>query len=421
MRGRIFFLILCLASSCGLGDKNDLSIGIWRGEITLQGQTLPFNFEVSQLQEKTYSISLINGEERITIDEVVIIGDSIFATMQVFDTQIRARIDKDKLDGFWIKNYESDHRYPFQATYDLRYRFQPNLTISNTDVTGKWEVQFSQDTSISIGIFEQANGKLTGTFLTTKGDYRFLEGIQSGQTLKLSTFDGAHAFLFDAEIQGDSSIRGTFYSSRAWQETWVAKRNEQVRLAHADSLTYLKDDYERLDFSFPDLNGKMLSPTDSVYKNKILILQIFGTWCPNCIDETKYLVGWYDKHKDRGVQIIGLAYEKKPGFDYARNRVNKMINELGVNYDFVIAGTSDKIAASKTLPMLNHVMAFPTTIFLDPEGQVERIHTGFTGPGTGHYYQQFMDQFNTTVDRMVSKRDSLARAIADSLATDLVQ
>ena len=222
--------------------------------------------------------------------------------------------------------------------------------------------------------------------------------------------------MFDAKIQEDSSIRGTFYSSRAWQETWVAKRNEQAKLADADSLTYIKDGYERLDFSFPDLNGKMLSPTDSVYQNKIVILQIFGTWCPNCIDETKFLASWYDKNKERGVEIIGLAYEKKPGFDYARQRVDKMINRLGVNYNFVIAGTSDKIAASKTLPMLNHVMAFPTTIFLDPAGQVERIHTGFTGPGTGHYYQQFMDQFNATVNRMVLKRDSLEMMRTDSLS-----
>ena len=112
MRNLFFLPFLFLVASCGLQNNNDLSIGIWRGELTLQEQILPFNFELTQPQEKAYSISLINGEERIAIDDVVIIGDSLFATMQVYDTQIRARIDKNRLEGFWIKNYEADHKYP---------------------------------------------------------------------------------------------------------------------------------------------------------------------------------------------------------------------------------------------------------------------------------------------------------------------
>ena len=53
------------------------------------------------------------------------------------------------------------------------------------------------------------------------------------------------------------------------------------------------------------------------------MLQLSGTWCPNCKDETKFLAPWYEKNKDRGVEIIGLAYEKKadrayPGIKYRR-------------------------------------------------------------------------------------------------------
>jgi hypothetical protein len=121
------------------------------------------------------------------------------------------------------------------------------------------------------------------------------------------------------------------------------------------------------------------------------------------MDETKFLAPWYEKNKDRGVEIIGLAYEKKEDLAYARDRVQKMKQRLNVQYDYAIAGTADNESASKSLPMLNKVMSFPTTIFIDKTGNVRKIHTGFSGPGTGKYYTEFVDEFNLFVDKLVSE------------------
>ncbi|HRG10398.1 MAG TPA: TlpA family protein disulfide reductase, partial [Cyclobacteriaceae bacterium] len=81
--------------------------------------------------------------------------------------------------------------------------------------------------------------------------------------------------------------------------------------------------------------------------------------------------------------IIGLAYERKPDFAYASERVKKMKAKFGVNYEYLIAGVNDNTKAAETLPMLNKVVAFPTTIFIGKDGKVKHIHTGFDGPGTG--------------------------------------
>jgi len=177
-------------------------------------------------------------------------------------------------------------------------------------------------------------------------------------------------------------------------------------LPDLESLTYLKKGYEKLEFSFPDVNGNKISPSDERYKNKVLILQIFGSWCPNCMDETKFLSRWYKKNRDRGVEILGLAYERKDDFQYASGRVRKMKEKLGVDYDFVIAGTSDKAKASESLPALNQVFAFPTTIFIGKDGKVKHIHTGFTGPGTGVYYEQYIQRFNETVNELLTPNPS---------------
>jgi thiol-disulfide isomerase/thioredoxin len=165
----------------------------------------------------------------------------------------------------------------------------------------------------------------------------------------------------------------------------------------------LKEGFDKINFSFPDVEHNMISPSDEKFANKVLILQIFGTWCPNCMDETKFLTQWYNENKDRGVEILGLAYERKDDFDYASERVRKMKAKLNVPYEFVIAGTSDKEKAAETLPMLNKVIAFPTTIFIGKDGKVKHIRTGFEGPGTGIYYEQFKERFNQVINELLAE------------------
>ena len=243
---------------------------------------------------------------------------------------------------------------------------------------------------------------MEGTFLTPEGDYRYLEGnVEHGQ-LNLSTFDGHHAFLFTATKSGDT-LRGDYWSGKTFHQDWIGIKNDSASLPDAELLTYLKKGYDKIDFSFPDLEGKKVSPSDEKFKNKVLILQIFGTWCPNCMDETKFLTQWYKVNQGRGVEILGLAYERNDNFEYASDRVKKMKAKLGVDYDFVIAGTYDKKKAAETLPMLNQVFAFPTTIFIGKNGKVKYIRTGFEGPGTGIYYDQFKQRFNEMVNELLSE------------------
>ena len=121
------------------------------------------------------------------------------------------------------------------------------------------------------------------------------------------------------------------------------------------------------------------------------------------MDETKFYADWYEKNKDRGVEIIGLAYENKDDFEYAKARVDKMRKTYNVGYDYLIAGTSNKGDASKTLPMLNHIMSFPTSIIIDKKGKVRNIHTGFSGPATGDYYLHYVEEFNQLMDKLLNE------------------
>ncbi len=403
----------CLLVACSAKKDiaQELKSGIWRATIEIQGRELPFNFEVAKSGSGDVNIHLMNADERILLDEVTVKSDCVDIVLHVFDANIKARIKGDTLQGLFIKNYTKDYRVPFQAVYGQSYRFAKSANhLDLPDFTGKYEVKFihEQDTTPAIAIFHQQEDSVTGTFLTPTGDYRYLQGNVVNGTLQLSTFDGNHAYLFTATKLINGTLSGKYYSGKTWMESWIAEKNENATLPDAEKLTYLKEGYDdRISFSFPDVNGNKISLADAKYKNKVVILQLGGSWCPNCMDETKFLNPWYEKNKDRGVEIIGLAYERKDDFTYASNRVKKMVDKMNVSYDFVIAGTDDKEKASLTLPMLNRVFAFPTTIFIGKDGKVKTIHTGFSGPGTGVYYEQFIQHFNETVNELLAENTTL--------------
>jgi len=402
------FLLCCTLVGCFARKESAeiLKTGTWRATLEIQGQVVPFILECRKDDSDGYDFYLQNAGERLLLDEVTLQGDSLDIEVHIFDANIKAKIKGDTLQGVFIKNFAADYRIPFSAVHGQSYRFD-KTSVQNAvpDFAGKYQVEFihESDTTDAIALFQQFGDSLTGTFLTPTGDYRFLEGNVSNGVLNLSTFDGNYIYLFRATKDPDGKLRGEFYSGKAWYETWVGIRDDNASLPDAEALTYLKEGYDRIAFTFPDVNGKMVSLTDDKYKGKVVIVQLLGTWCPNCMDETIFLAEWCTKNKDRGVEIIGLAYERKDDFTYASERVKKMVGRLKVGYDIVVAGTDNKDKASETLPMLNKVIAFPTTIFIDKDGKVSKIHTGFSGPGTGVYYDQFIQRFNETVNELLKR------------------
>ena len=386
--------------------KPELKTGMWRGILKVQGQELPINFSVVKDSAGGYDVYLKNSAEEILLDEIVFKNDSVDFMLHVFDAELRVAIDGDNLNGFFILNYRDNYRVPFTATFGQAYRFAPTSNQETViNFSGKYQVLFTNesDSTQAVGLITQTGSHAEGSFLTPTGDYRFLEGDVVNDTLWLSTFDGNHTYLFKAYKQNDSTLSGDYWSGMTWHQTWKGVKTESASLPHPESLTYLKEGFEKLEFSFPDINGNKISLTDEKFKNKVVILQLGGSWCPNCMDETKFLVPWYNQNKNRGVEILGLAFERKADFAYASERVKKMVTKWKIPYDFIIAGTDDKEKAGLTLPALNRVVAFPTTIFIGKDGKVKHIHTGFEGPGTGIYHQQFIERFNQIVNELLAE------------------
>jgi peroxiredoxin len=379
-------------------------MGDWRGIIHTQGQELPFNFSLDLDHNQNLEVVLINGAEKIPITETEIINDSIFIPMHIFDADLVASFSKNEMRGFWRKNYAEDFFVPFSASYGGGFRFIDQPGEAQVNISGRWEVYFhnASGKSLAVGEFSQVGNKVSGTFLRPSGDYRYLIGEVEGQKLYLSTFDGEHAYLFTATVHGDQ-MEGDFYSGKTRHETWSAERNEDIELPGGHLQTFLREGYETVDFKLPDLNGNLITLGNPKFDKKVVIIQIFGTWCSNCMDETRFLSEWYNKNKDRGVEIVAIAFERKDDFQYAKSRIVKLKKRFNIQYEFLFGGNSDKSSTFQALPMLKGTVSFPTTIFIDRSGKVRRIHTGFTGPGTGEHYHQFVKEFNVFMSELLGE------------------
>ncbi len=388
-------------------------LGIWRGVLSLNPEKqieLPFNFEIKKLKGK-HQLIIRNAQEQIVVDEIKLKKDSFNFKMPIFDTEFRTKLIGDSiLTGLWINHTKKENNtiaFTAKAGDSKRFSYVPGKP--NTFYEGKWEVTFSAgtaDSSKAVGMFTHANGSayVYGTFLTETGDYRYLDGMMHNGKLYLSCFDGSHAFLFIAENNGTEITKGDFYSGSTWHENWIGKRNDKFELHDPESLTYLKNPNAEINFTFYNTKNEKISLSDPKYKNKAVIVQIMGSWCPNCMDESAYLSKVYKQYNKQGLEIIALAYERTADAERAKTNLTRLTKRFDIGYEILLTGLTGKDKASESLPFLNGVMAFPTTIFLDANHVVKSVYTGFSGPATGKAYEDYTIKTEKLIGELLSKQ-----------------
>jgi thiol-disulfide isomerase/thioredoxin len=365
-------------------------------------------FDLKAVKERKETVLYItNAVEKIRISPVKITRDSVNFSMPVFESEFKTAIQQDgSLKGTWFKGTAGNtQQWPFTAL-PRKERFELSQGNAKNNIGGKWSVTITRANGTkrsAVAEFSQKGNYLTGTFLTPSGDYRYLQGVVTGNLLLLSTFDGAHAYTFKAKVQDANTIvDGFFGSGFAGVETWEAERNEKAALPETNT-PQLKQGFTNLDFRFKDLDGNYVSINDDRFKNKAVIIQIMGSWCPNCMDETKFLSEFYSKNKERGLEVISLGYEYSTDFERSQKSLKKFQKLFDVKYPMLITGVSvnDSLLTEKTLPQITEIKVYPTTIFLDKKGIVKKIHSGYYGPASRRHYEEFKKEFYKTVEELL--------------------
>lgn len=434
MRLLVFLLVttgmgFCLLSGCitATDTYTRLPPGLWRGVLSLdefripvndkdtvvllteqfkEGE-LPFQFEVHYTDAEKFYVVIHNGQERIRCDSIQYGRDRSMArdTMNLFFPEYQSYIHADirggVLQGEWIVTTKKDYRIPFYAHAGRNYRFSPLNKQPAGDLTGTWATIFGVETDNpekAIGEFHQDGNRLTGTFRTETGDYRFLEGTIQGNKFWLSAFDGAHAFLFSGSLRGDS-IQGEFRSGTQFRTLFSSWRDPAFQLKSPDSITT----HTNAPFSIllTDENGNRVRYPKPDMAGKVQIYSIAGTWCPNCKDELLFLRDFFRENPRLlpKTDVIVCAFERGNDTTRIRQQLKKYRDYLHLPFAMCYAGKADKNEAGKVFPMLNQVSAFPTMVVVDSKGLVRKVHTGFDGPATSHF-AGFRKEFTTLMNSL---------------------
>ena len=409
MKQKILFIICLVAVVCTEAQVSRQLNNNWRVLLERKdGKQIVFQLSQQQEQDKTV-LYVMNAAERIQITDVKIVEDSMFFAMPAFESSFRVKLQANgDISGTYIKGTAGATQYWRLYGYANMNRFNAPGDAKN-NISGRWDVSITRPNGTirkAVGVFEQKENELTGSFLTPSADYRYLDGIVTGDSLMLSTFDGDNARLFEAKIDNANTISGgVFYNGYTGKETWKAVKNDAMALPEADEPTQLREGASKLDFTFNDLQGNPVSITDDKYNNKVVVVQIMGSWCANCLDETKFLSDYYKRNYSKGIEIIALAYELTTDVERSKKSVAKFQKLFDVEYPILITGVTagDERKAEKTLPQLTSIKSFPTTIFIDKKGNVRNIHTNFYGPGSGEYYMASKNKFYETVDRLLNE------------------
>jgi len=354
-------------------------------------------------------ITIYNGKEVYQLSVNKRIGDTLIYQFPAQDAEWRIAFNDDfsEARGWWVNyNKKVPVRYPVHLYMTLSEMI-PKPDSIFPELFGRWKVLFEPGTpneEVLVGVFQQEmNGRIFGSFLSETGDYRYLHGYVANGKLHLQTYTGYWAFVVEADLNGSNEMTGVFYSGGKSSSPFKAIKDEKVQLRDEAELTYLiKRDETVYLKGLTKLNGRKVN-LDLNKQNQVTLIQIMGTWCPNCIDESHLLNELQIQYGAKGLRVIGLAFEVGNDSKKQRARLNKFVKDLGINYNVYLAGTSSKEAAAAYFPMLNGIMSFPTSILVDRNGKVLAIHTGFSGPATGQAYDDLVQKFKQEIEGALSE------------------
>ena len=378
MRAIILYSMILTVFACSRSDHSEY----YHVELAIdQEHHIPF---ILKHDPQTEHFSIVNGEELIDALTSKQINDSIDLEHNVYNASLRFAFSGDSLFGYWYNREKGRYKMPIRGWKDKR-RFIADHQ-NNRSLNGKWTVNFGEgnDAYPAVGIFRSNSKGLSGTFLTETGDHRYLDGIYDGQRLMLSTFDLAHAFLFTAEF-GEFGLEGRFYSGHHYQEKWMAVLDANAQLSSADQRVQLVD--SQYQFSVRGLSNERIDLENPLFEQKAVIVQIFGSWCPNCYDESNHLKTLYPGLQEDSIELIGVAFERTHELEEAKTKLEKFRTGLDIPYPLAFGGYASKDTARAVFPFLDRVVAFPTLIFFDRDHQLIGIHSGFSGPANPEAYE----------------------------------
>ena len=403
-RTRFFALTLALT---GVACAQSLN-GLWDGTVKYNDDRIPFPFQFSQKGDDV-SATFFNGDEQVTSTAGRLSGGTLTVNFDHYATRLNATFADGVVKGTYGSTRNGFHEF------EARPHQQAAKSNSHApDIAGVWTIPTESPKGEHAWrlIVKQQGSQVSAAILRVDGDTGALVGSFNDGKFVLNHFDGARAAILEIVPAEDGSLDLTLRGFKNPNKQFKAVRVESAKTqglpepTDPDQHTRLKDASEPLRFSFPYLNGKTVSNTDAQFKNKVVIVNVTGSWCPNCHDEAPFLAELYRKYHNQGLEIVALDFEETEQLrDPARLRA--FIKKYGIEYTYLLAGEPAELQAK--LPQAENLNSWPTTFFLGRDGRVRAIHAGFAAPASGEFNVALKKEVTERLEKLLAENQRAAR------------
>lgn len=401
MRTISILSVLAIAPVLGAQSLN----GVWDGTVTVNKLQIPFKFELVSDGHGVKG-TFFNGEERFTSTSGEFSGDSLTLTWDYFAATLEARLINGALDGVYARKRSAPA--PFHAVPAAKHS-APSATAPNID--GLWileGVKSEKGESAWNFIVKQKGAEASAAILRVDGDTGTMSGSYTGGKFVLSHFSGLRPALLEVTAQPDGTLKVVLDGKEFMTALRPAEARAKGLPAPDDPsrVTGIKDSSQPLHFSFRDLNGNLVSENDPRFRGKVVLVNVLGSWCPNCHDEAPFLMEMYRKYRAQGLEIVGLDFEEA---DQLQNpaRLRSFIARYGIDYTVLLCGTTDE--AKVKLAQADNWEAWPTTFFVGRDGRVHGAHAGFPSKASGELYTKAKAEFEEKVQQLLAESALTAR------------
>ena len=157
---------------------------------------------------------------------------------------------------------------------------------------------------------------------------------------------------------------------------------------------------QKLEFTTTDIDGNTVTSKELFAANEITVVNCWGLWCGNCMNEMAELKEFHDKIQEKGCGVVGLEYEYEWDDEVVKNSKDAL-NGFGITYPNVLIPEE----------LVEELLGFPTTFFVDKEGTILCM------PVTGAY----VDKYESALESLLQGEaaadipvDDAANAIAEN-------
>jgi len=406
----LFSLIIFVAVFSACKKKAD-PVGVWRGTIrNNSGEEVAFTLEVKREGDGIVG-ALLNGDDRTVSTSGSFEGDTLKLRYDFYDAELIAVIAGDELGGGFKRQWQKQtlpRKLRAKRVIGSAASNQSDSSNSSQDISGEWVMRVGEEPKVNYwrAAFRRQGSETRGTIIPVSGDWGEMTGSFENNQLTLNRFDGINCRVFKATLTPQGTLEGfvdfgLFDPKRkvVAERLTAENRSSVASLPDPNNYTRMKNPAEPFRFSFPDTDGKTVSSTDDRFKNRVVIVTITGSWCPNCYDEAPVLQEFYDRYRDRGLEVVALAFEYTGDAARDTKQVKAFAKHLDVKYPVLYAGGIDD--AEKNLSQLVNFGAYPTAIYIGRDGLVKYIHAGFEGKATGERFIRLKTEMGALIEELL--------------------